>query len=240
MVLKTFLAPRAVIPGSNIEIEDMTVNNGPVPAQASATRFYLSTDAKLDTGDVFLGSSAIPELAARQSSSGSTTVTIPPGTALGRYFLIGVADADNLVAETSNTNKRIRALNVTLPDLTLSALRTGSSAAAGGSIAIQETTRNRGLVASDASTTKFFLSADAILDGADILLGSRAVPALGARAKSQDPRHFHYRAAQRRGSILSIPSEMRMALFRKRTKATTADPGPLPLPRNQVMAEIRS
>jgi uncharacterized repeat protein (TIGR01451 family) len=184
LVVKTLVVPGAVMPGSSIEIDDTTTNNGKVATTASTTSFFLSTDAKVDSGDVFLGSRAVSELAAKQSSAGSTTVTISPGIALGRYFLIGVADADNLVAETNNNNKKTRRISVTLPDLTIAALRTSSSAPAGGSIVIQETTSNKGQVAADVSTTSFFLSTDAKVDSGDVFLGSRAVPALPSRAQS--------------------------------------------------------
>ena len=48
---------------------------------------------------------------------------------------------------------------------------------------MKETTKNLG-AGSTASTTRFFLSADAILDAGDFLLGSRAIPALPLGATS--------------------------------------------------------
>ncbi|MGE5306457.1 MAG: CARDB domain-containing protein [Alphaproteobacteria bacterium] len=177
-------ASAAAVPGGDLVINDTTKNNGAVTAQASTTKFYLSMDNKSDGGDVLLGSRAIPALASKQNSAGSTTVTIPPGTALGNYFLIAVADADNIVAETKDTNKKTRKLTITRPDLTISRLQSPSSAAAGSSIVIKETTSNRTAVSAGASTTNFFISADAILDGSDTLLAGRVVPALAPKANS--------------------------------------------------------
>ena len=177
-------AAAAVAPGADLVINDTTKNNGSVTAAPSTTKFYLSTDNKFDAGDVLLGSRAIAALATKQSSAGSTTVTIPPGTALGKYFLIAVADADNLVAETKDKNKKSRKLSVTRPDLTASRLNSPSSAAVGSSIVINETTSNKTAVSAGVSTTNFFLSTDAILDGSDSLLASRVVPALAPKANS--------------------------------------------------------
>jgi uncharacterized repeat protein (TIGR01451 family) len=184
LVVKAIRTVTAAIPGSSIVVNDTTLNNGKVAAGTSTTRFFLSTDRKFDASDLSLGSRAIPALSANQSSAGATTVTISLAAALGRYFLIGVADADSGVTETGENNAKARALNVTLPDLVVQGLRGPSSAAAGANVVVQETTRNTAPVAAGGSTTRYFLSADAILDGGDVLLGSRSVPALSAKERS--------------------------------------------------------
>ncbi len=184
LLLATLRAPSAVAPGAMITIDDTTTNHGLIAAAPSTTRIYLSMDGKVDAADVLLLSRAIPALAPKQSDSASTMVAIPPGTAIGRYFLIGVADADNVVAETNNTNKRSRTINVTLPDMTVSALRLPAAAAVGATIAIQETTTNKGLVDAGASATRYFLSSDSALDGGDVLLGGRVIAVLAAKAKN--------------------------------------------------------
>jgi len=74
---------------------------------------------------------------------------------------------------------------MTRPDLRVSALRTPASVVVGANLAIQDNTRNDDGVDGGASTTKFYLSTDKLFDGGDVLLGSRAVPALGARATSK-------------------------------------------------------
>ena len=184
LAVKAISTVTAAIPGSAIVVNDTTLNNGKVAAGASTTGFFLSTDAKFAAGDVSLGSRAIPALSPKQSSAGSTTVTIPLATALGRYFIIGVADADSGVAETKENNAKARALNVTQPDLFVQALRGPSTAAAGANVVIDETTSNKAAVPAGGSTTGYYLSIDAIFDGADVLLGSRSVPALAAKGRS--------------------------------------------------------
>ena len=184
LAVKTISAVTAAIPGTDIVLSDTTTNKGKVAAGPSTTRFFLSTDSKFDAGDLSLGSRAIAPLAPKQSDAGSTTVTIPLATALGKYFLIAVADADSGVSETKEKNAKARALSVTLPDLTVQTLRAPSSAAAGASITIDESTSNKSAVPAGASTTNYYLSTDAIFDGADVLLGSRSVGALAAKGKS--------------------------------------------------------
>src|SRR6266498_2760423 len=184
LAVKAISTVTAAIPGSAIVVNDTTLNNGKVAAGASTTSFFLCTDSKFAAGDVSLGSRAIPALSPKQSSAGSTTVTIPLATELGRHFIIGVADADSGVAETKENNAKARALNVTQPDLFVQALRGPSTAAAGANVVIDETTSNKAAVPAGGSTTGYYLSIDAIFDGADVLLGSRSVGALAAKGKS--------------------------------------------------------
>jgi subtilase family serine protease len=184
LVVSALKALAAVIPGSTIDVSDTTTNAGKVAAGPSTTRVFLSTDSKFDAGDLPLGSRAIPALSPKQSSTESTTLTIPLATTLGRHFLIAVADADSSVVETKEKNAKAKALNVTLPDLVVRALRAPSSAVAGGDVVVKETTRNAAPVPADASTTRYFLSTDAVFDGGDVPLGSRSVPALAAKGRS--------------------------------------------------------
>jgi uncharacterized repeat protein (TIGR01451 family) len=185
LLVSALNAAAAVVPGADLVISDTTKNNGSVAAPLSTTKFYLSSDNKIDAGDVVLGSRAISTLDPKQTSAGSTTVTIPSGSSLARYFLIAVADADNTIAEINNSNnKKSRKLSITRPDLTVSRLQTPASAAAGSSIVVNETISNKTAVSAGSSNASFYLSADTILDGSDILLGGRAVPALASKANS--------------------------------------------------------
>jgi uncharacterized repeat protein (TIGR01451 family) len=185
LAVRALIAPAAASPGATISLQDTTQNSGVVGATSgTVTRFYLSSDSKKDAGDTILNARAVPPLAAKQSNTGSISATIPGGTALGRYFIIAVADDDASVVEVNERNQKNRRITVTRPDLKISSLRTPGSALAGASIAIQDSTQNEDLVDGGASVTKFYLSTDNLLDGSDILLGSRAVPALAARATS--------------------------------------------------------
>ncbi|HEX2930095.1 MAG TPA: SBBP repeat-containing protein [Candidatus Binatia bacterium] len=185
LTVKTISFVAAVVPGTDIVVNETTTNKGKVAAGPSVTRFYLSTDSKFDSGDLpSLGSRAIPALAPKQNNAGSTTLTIPLATAPGRYFLIGVADADSGVPEAKENNAKARALNVTQPDLIVQTLRVPSSAAAGASININDTTMNKAPVPAGGSTTNFYLSTDGIFDGSDVPLGSRSIPPLAAKGRS--------------------------------------------------------
>ena len=80
------------------------MNSGGAAAPASTSRAYLSTNTTLDVADTALGSRPLAGLAAGAGHAGTTGITIPPGTAPGRWYVIVKADADGVVAESSETN----------------------------------------------------------------------------------------------------------------------------------------
>ncbi len=84
---------RAALPGALITIDETTTNRSAVAAPLSVTHVYFSSDRRVqDPGDTLLYSRSVPVLAARASDSAATLVALP-NVALGRYYIIGVADA---------------------------------------------------------------------------------------------------------------------------------------------------
>jgi subtilase family serine protease len=66
------------------------------------------------------------------------------------------------------------------PDLVVTAVSNASTGGAGGSMTVTDTTRNQGAGPAETSSTGFYLSANLTVDAADVSLGSRVAPALGA------------------------------------------------------------
>jgi subtilase family serine protease len=174
-------APAVAGAGSSMGINDTTKNQGSGLSAASATGFYLSTNTLLDAADVLLGSRQVPSLAPGASNSGSTTLTIPAGTATGTYYIVAKADVNNAIVETQEgNNTKVSGIVAIGPDLVVTVVTVPATAAAGGSIVVSDTTKNQGGGSAPASTTSFYLSANTLLDAADVLLGSRAVALLAA------------------------------------------------------------
>jgi len=184
LVISVLTVPTKGGAGLSINITDITKNNGPDSAGASQTAFYLSNDTTLDVSDTLLGSRSVGSLEAGASSTGTTTVTIPTTTAPGIYYIIAKADNGNAVSETKEFNNTKAKLIRIGADLVVSALSIPSSAEAGSSIEIKDTTKNNGPGSAGASQTAFYLSNDTTLDVSDTLLGSRSVGSLGAGASS--------------------------------------------------------
>ena len=166
--------------GGPITLTDTTKNQGAAPVTESVTGFYLSSNSTLDATDQFLGSRVVGSLVPLGTDTASTEFIIPPGTAPGSYQVIAVADVSNAVAESlENNNTRYSPVRIG-PDLTVTALTAPSSAVAGTSISVGDTTKNQGADAAPASVTHFYLSTNSLLDAADVLVASRPVSPLGA------------------------------------------------------------
>jgi hypothetical protein len=89
--------------GHSFSVTDTTRNIGSSSTGVgSSTRYYLSTDTNKNSADILLGGArAVPVLNFLASNTGSRSVTVPSGAALGKYYLIACADVGNKVAEFS-------------------------------------------------------------------------------------------------------------------------------------------
>lgn len=185
LVVSALSAPATAAPGGSIVVSDTTANQGAGSAAASRTVFYLSQNALFDPSDVALQGRTVPALEPDAASTASITVTLPAGLGAGSYYLFARADAPGEIGETSEANNQRAALLRVGPDLTVSSLTAPGRAAAGGPLAIADTTRNSGAGLAAASSTAFYLSADLTLDASDYpLLPARPVPALGTNEAS--------------------------------------------------------
>jgi subtilase family serine protease/subtilisin family serine protease len=187
--------PPVTIPASaGFAVTDTTQNAGSGGAPASSTRYYLSSNTVRDAGDVLLsGVRAVSALAAGAASTGSVTATIPATTAVGAYYLLACADDTGAIPETNESNN-CRASTGTVQvtpasaDLVVSPVENPSAnTLSGGSFRVTDITRNVGAANAGASTTRFYLSLDAVRSTGDVLLtGARGIPPLAVGAWSTD------------------------------------------------------
>jgi hypothetical protein len=98
-------APAATLtPGAAFSVSDTVENSGQSSAGASVTEYYLSDTANGNGVLYLLGSRSVPALSAGESSSGSSTATVPshvwPNTP---YYLLACPNATNSVAQATNS-----------------------------------------------------------------------------------------------------------------------------------------
>ncbi|MBI5408195.1 MAG: hypothetical protein HZA14_02380 [Nitrospirae bacterium] len=185
LVVSALTAPSTAGAGQTISVTDTTRNNGPGSAGASTTRIYWSVNNTYDPGDIELAGRSVPSLTAGAVSTGNTSITIPADASAGTYYIIARADADRIITETNeNNNTRSRSIKIG-PDLTIPYVSAPTGASLGSTVVVTDVTRNVGGGAAGASTTKIYLSADAVYDAGDTELGSRSIPSLAAGAFSR-------------------------------------------------------
>lgn len=109
MVVGDFFPPLIkLMPGeTTLKVNDGTLNQGNGPAGPSITRYYLSTDADINTAvDQYLGERAVPALAPGQQDNGAPVIVNLPGNLQeGDLYYIGACvDAGQTVPELDENN----------------------------------------------------------------------------------------------------------------------------------------
>jgi subtilase family serine protease len=102
-------APATIGIGDSFSVMD-TVANGSGGAAAGPFQvgYYLSTDGTIVTSDILIGSRSVSAgLAAGQTNTATTTVTVPAGVAPATYYFGAIADYTNFVGEANEANNSI-------------------------------------------------------------------------------------------------------------------------------------
>ena len=108
LIVNPITAASTAAAGSMISAMVTTKNQGMGSAIATKTRFYLSTNLTFEAGvDVLIGSRNVPLLVSGASDSGSASLTIPPDTPPGSYYILVRADADDAVFESNEANNTV-------------------------------------------------------------------------------------------------------------------------------------
>ena len=175
----TLTAPGQAAAGDSVSVTETTKNSGGAETPESTTDFYLSANTSLDAADVRLGARPVPALNANESSTATVALQLPGLTAAGTYYVLAKADGPGTVAETSETNnvRASGALKVG-PDLTVLTVTVPAVGEAGGTLSVTDTVKNQGGAASGSTERAYYLSENTGLDGSDVELGRRTLPAL--------------------------------------------------------------
>jgi subtilase family serine protease len=184
LLVSSISVPSSSVAGGGVTVTDTVISLGVTSAVASTNYYYLSTKPYYDVSAISLGSRSVGALAVGATDSGSASVTIPVGTAVGNYYIIAKADGADLIRELYETNNtRSGAIKIGVADLTVSTVTVSSTISGAGSLlGVGDTTQNIGSGTAVASTTKYYLSKNGVYDAGDVYLGERTVPSLAGGA----------------------------------------------------------
>ena len=169
--------PLAVAAGGSISTNCYVRNLSGTLAPSSNVGYYLSTDATLSANDVLLGSSYVYSMGGNQSVYQSAYLSVPASVAAGSYYLLFVADYQNQVTESDETNNTnsLTGLSIVAPyvDLTIQQPYLSTySAPAGSPLGFSCYIINQGNAPAASSNVGYYLSTDATLSANDVLLGN--------------------------------------------------------------------
>ena len=172
--------------GASFTLSAAVNNKGRGASEATTLRYYRSADATITNSDTEVGSEALTGLAASGSSNGSVDLAAPSNP--GAYYYGACVDA---VTEESNaTNNCSASVKVDVgapkyPNLEVgTAAVTDTSPAAGAAFTLSATVSNTGDGASEATTLRYYRSADATVTNSDTAVGTEAVGTLSASGSS--------------------------------------------------------
>jgi subtilase family serine protease/subtilisin family serine protease len=179
----TVSAPVLAGAGSPVSVTDSIRNLAAATSNPTEAAFYLSANTTLDASDMEIGRRSVAAIGPGATDARTTVLTLPNDVAVGSHYIIAVADPDNVVAEALENNNSGRSSLVRIgPDLTLTTLTSATSITAGTTVNVTDTAKNTGGGSAAASTTTYYLSLNTVIDAGDVILGTRAVPALAANA----------------------------------------------------------
>ena len=147
-------------------------------------RYFLSTNTVYNEGvDIFIGEENIQDAAGNSDFWMNTEVIIPNNTYPGTYYIIGFADANDILDETNeNNNKYDRSIVISndayKPNLVLTNMDAPVNAKIGGVAQVSYDIKNDGDLNAPYSFSGIYLSDDGNLDANDLFITSNYVSAL--------------------------------------------------------------
>ena len=198
----SLVVPASTAAGTAFNVTDATKNQGTDTSGSSVTSFYLSTNYILDAADVALGTRTVPGLAAGATSTATTSLTLPASLPPGTYVIFAKADGPDQLRESSESNNTRAVTTKVGPDLVIGTLTAPATVGAGVAFAVTDSTTDQGAGNAGASTTRFYLSANYLLDATDTPLQGRSVPALDAGASSSATTMVTVPSGYRGGQLL--------------------------------------
>jgi trimeric autotransporter adhesin len=163
-------------------------NQGSQPAGASKVKYYLSRDANFDAGDDYLSYDNVPALGLGDSSEESVLPLIPEDADHGSWHLLMVADANDTVSESYESNNVLAlAIEVIVDDPSLDAadlmadspVLSKAVVGAGYQLEVDTNVVNLGTQPSIESRLKLYLSDDLMHDAEDMFLGHQLLEVVG-------------------------------------------------------------
>nr|VFK23998.1 MAG: CARDB protein [Candidatus Kentron sp. LFY] len=157
-------------------------SNESIPT-AFSTRFYLSTDSTITTGDTYLSTASdFSGLGANRTENRWADLRMPTSLVNGQTYHIGaIVDYDNRVAELNeNNNTRVLETFTARADLSISqGSVTGAVFGKGESVTANVTLKNSGASTGVGFSTRYYLSTDSTITTGDIYLGASSSGSLG-------------------------------------------------------------
>jgi trimeric autotransporter adhesin len=183
---QTYSVPVTGVIGNSFSAASYVYNQGTLTSGAFEYKCYLSTNATYEQTDLLVSTQVVNGVSGANSASYVTSTFVVPNTlAAGTYYLLFYADASNIIAESNETNNVVASVAITISpavaDLQFySRSYSATGAVPGGQVSVYAYPYNLGTKASDSTRVGYYLSANATLEGTDLLIGSSYLQGIAA------------------------------------------------------------
>ena len=159
---------------------NIKVSNSGTGNPSAGIALYFSADQAAATSD-YLVTTKTASIPAGTEMTLTGTVTVPPGTPSGTYYLAALADAANAVVEVNESNNSATAEQFTVgSDLQIGPV---SGTITAGVLSYSVTVKNTGNIAAASSSTGVYLSTDGTATTSDYRLSAITTSSLAAGAE---------------------------------------------------------
>jgi subtilase family serine protease len=173
------LSSNSVFAGGGVTVFWRTANIGNTGAAPGNVRVYLSTDNVITTSDTLLSTVSLSSLAANTFVDSSQAVTLPANLVGGTYYVGVIADANNQVTESNESNNASPAATLTVPSLpdfvADHVALNNSTVLAGGGVTVYWRTANIGNTGAAPGNVRIYLSTDNVITTSDTALSTIAL-----------------------------------------------------------------
>lgn len=191
LTLQNFeVTPLVSAPGGSLKMTCTLLNIGGAQAPSNLVQLYLSKDLNIDSNDILLAYGTIDPLNAGDNISISgADISLPATLGSGNWYALIMADADNQIDETNETNNTAFVSIVIqgeTPDLQLIGISFYPLVIVPGTnFRVTITISNGGNTTASPVKVSLFLSKDETLDDSDLKLFDESTRLLGAKGTIQ-------------------------------------------------------
>lgn len=187
--------PTSGTAGITINTTCRVQNFGVAPAGGSYLRYYLSTNNTYGSGDTYLGYDYVNPLNPGAYNTETHTFTLPNTVTQGVYYILYVADSNNSVTESNESNNvsyTTITVSASTPDLRVdNANSTPSSGSPGTTVNTTCSVKNYGTATAGFSYLHYYISSYSYYNSSATYLGSDYVSSLSAGASSSESYSFN-------------------------------------------------
>nr|VFJ60237.1 MAG: CARDB protein [Candidatus Kentron sp. FM]VFJ62376.1 MAG: CARDB protein [Candidatus Kentron sp. FM]VFK13915.1 MAG: CARDB protein [Candidatus Kentron sp. FM] len=193
LIISSGSATGSFTSGGKVKAKVTLKNQGSSTGTKFYTRYYLSTDSTITTGDTYLDNDNTRGLSAGKTTKESESFRLPTDLVAGQtYYLGAIVDYNGKVSESKENNNTLvlKSFEVQSPDLMIASGSATGSFTSGGKVKAKVTLKNQGSSTGTKFYTRYYLSTDSTITTGDTYLDNDNTRGLSAGKTTKESEWF--------------------------------------------------